>query len=50
MAAITLRDIPADLRNQYKAALAERGRNMKQDLVEYMQRVVDETERERTKK
>ena len=50
MAAITLRDIDLELRNKYKAVLAEQGRNMKQDLVEYMQRVVDETERERTKK
>lgn len=45
MAAITLRDIPSELRNRYKAVLAEQGRNMKQDLVEYMQRVVDESKR-----
>ncbi len=41
MAAITLRDIPADLRNKYKAVLAEKGRNMKQDLIEYMQRTIE---------
>ena len=47
MAAITLRDIPDELRNRYKAALAEQGRNMTQDLVEYMQRVVEESERKK---
>ena len=47
MAAITLRDIPADLRNKYKAVLAEKGENMKQDLVEHMKRTVEQAEKKK---
>ena len=45
MAAITLRDIPEDLRNKYKAILAAQGKNMKQDLVDYMRRTVGAAEK-----
>jgi hypothetical protein len=47
MAAITLRDISADLRNKYKAILAEQGKNMKQDLVDYMKRTVEEASKKK---
>ena len=41
MSALTLRNIPDDLRNQYKAALAKQGRSMTADLIAYMRRVVE---------
>ncbi len=36
-----MKDIPAELRNKYKAVLAEKGLNMKQDLIEHMKRTVE---------
>lgn len=41
MSALTLRNIPDDLRNQYKAVLAKEGRNMTEDLIAHMRRVVE---------
>ena len=41
MASLNLRDIPAELRNKYKAVLAERGQNMKQDLIEHMKQTIE---------
>ena len=41
MATLHLRDIPDSLRNEYKAVLARQGKNMKQDILEYMQRVIE---------
>ena len=41
MASLIMKDIPAELRNKYKAVLAEKGLNMKQDLMEHMKRTVE---------
>ena len=41
MTSLNLRNIPAELRNKYKAVLAEKGLNMKQDLIEHMKRTIE---------
>ena len=49
MSVLSLRNVPEDLRNQYKAALAKQGRSMTADLIAYMRRVVAESEKAKKK-
>ena len=47
MAVITLRDLPDDLRNKYKSILAAKGQSMRQDLIDYIKRTVEQAEKKK---
>jgi porphobilinogen deaminase len=47
MAVLTLKDVPNDLRNQFKAACALQGKNMREAILDFMRK---EVERGRPKK
>jgi len=41
MSVLSLRNVPEDLRNKYKAVLAARGQNMTHDILEHMKKTIE---------
>ena len=47
MADVIVRDIPRELRNLYKAALAVQDKTMKQDIVEHMKQTIEKANKKK---
>ena len=46
MAVVYIKNVPDELRNKFKALCAEKGSNMREELMKYMKEVVEKAARE----